>query len=95
MRRLARGALLGWTVLMVSGPARSQRGREPCREVLDLNLPVLNVGLSATLGPSYGCGNDTSKGYGTTALFLSDYSRLQNSPDLLFEGACRSLDFSM
>ena len=28
-----------------------------------------------------------------TALFLSDYARQRNSPDLLFNGACRAVDY--
>lgn len=79
--------LLGLAVLLVSGPARSQRPHRP------MALPVLNVVVNATLQPSYSCGNNTSQGYGTTALFLSEYSRQQNTPELLFNGACGSEDY--
>jgi hypothetical protein len=57
-------------------------------------LPVLHVIKSVSLSPSYSCRppEEFQKGYEGTALFLSDYSRKQNSPDLLFNGACRSED---
>lgn len=58
-------------------------------------LPDLNVIQGATLMPSYSCnpGVDASQGYGNTALFLSSYGRQQNSPELLFNGACGSEDY--
>jgi hypothetical protein len=57
-------------------------------------LPELHVIKSVSLSPSYSCRppEDFQKGYEGTALFLSDYSRKRNSPDLLFNGACRSTD---
>ena len=57
-------------------------------------LPELHLIKTVTLSPSYGCRPDEEfqKGYEGTALFLSDYSRRRNSPDLLFNGACRSAD---
>jgi hypothetical protein len=60
----------------------------------DYGLPELHVIKTATLGPSYSCRSqeDFQKGYQGTALFLSDYARRRNSPDLLFNGACRSRD---
>ena len=61
----------------------------------DLDLPELNVVKTAMLSPNYGCRSEAafSQGYGTTALFLSKYSRQRNSPDLLFNGACKSEDY--
>ncbi len=53
------------------------------------NLPELHVIKTATLGPCYSCREtvDFMKGYQNTALFLSDYSKRRNSPDLLYNGA--------
>ena len=47
------------------------------------------------LSPSYSCRSETAfrQGYAGTALFLSGYSRERNSPDLLFNGACKSEDY--
>lgn len=58
------------------------------------NLPELHVIKSATLTPAYSCrtSEEFQKGYQSTALFLSDYSKKRNSPDLLFNGACNSKD---
>lgn len=57
-------------------------------------LPELHVIKTVTLGPSYSCRSreEFAKGYANTALFLSDYAQNRNSPDLLFNGACRSED---
>jgi hypothetical protein len=53
-------------------------------------LPELNRVRYAVLGPAYSCRSKEAfaRGYEETALFLSEYSRAQNSPDLLFNGAC-------
>lgn len=53
------------------------------------NLPELHVIKTVTLGPCYSCREaaEFMKGYQNTALFLSDYSRRRNSPDLLYNGA--------
>lgn len=58
-------------------------------------LPELHKISRITLGPSYSCRprKDFQKGYEHTALFLSSYAKQRNSPDLLFDGACRSDDF--
>ena len=60
----------------------------------DLGLPELHTIKTGSLQPSYSCrsAEDFHKGYANTALFLSAYSRLRNSPDLLFNGACKSDD---
>jgi len=57
-------------------------------------LPTLHVIRQQTLSPSYSCRprEEFQQGYQKTALFLSDYSKRLNSPDLLFNGACRSDD---
>jgi len=101
IRTLAKYVLLGFAVLMVSYPARSQRTRpnpDPCPNSssnLNLNLPVLNVVQNATLSPPYSCrsATDFARGYETTALFLSGYSKDRNAPELLFNGACGSPDY--
>jgi|SRR6185312_2777488 hypothetical protein len=61
----------------------------------DFGLPELNVIKTVDLSPSYGCRSEAAfrQGYAGTALFLSWYSRERNSPDLLFNGACRSEDY--
>ena len=61
----------------------------------DYGLPELHTIKTATLSPSYSCRSqeDFSRGYEKTALFLSDYSKRMNAPDLLFNGACKSEDY--
>ena len=61
----------------------------------DLGLPELHVVKTATLSPAYSCRSheEFQAGYGNTALFLSKYSAKQNSPDLLFNGACGAEDY--
>lgn len=58
-------------------------------------LPSLHVIKTAVLSPAYSCrsAEQFKEGYRSTALFLSDYSRGRNSPDLLFNGACGSTDY--
>lgn len=58
-------------------------------------LPELHAIKTVTLSPSYSCRSSDAfqKGYANTALFLSVYSKQRNSPDLLFNGACRSEDY--
>jgi hypothetical protein len=60
----------------------------------DFGLPELHRIKTATLSPSYSCRSDEefTKGYAETALFLSRYSRNRRSPELLFDGACKSED---
>jgi len=54
-------------------------------------LPTLHQIKEVTLAPSYSCrsSEDFGKGYASTALFLSDFG----GPDLLFNGACGSVDY--
>lgn len=61
----------------------------------DFGLPALHAIKTVTLSPSYGCrtSEEFGRGYENTALFLSAYSKRRNSPDLLFNGACRSEDY--
>ncbi len=58
-------------------------------------LPSLHVIKSAVLSPAYSCrsAEDFKRGYEGTALFLSDFSRRRNGPDLLFNGACDAEDY--
>jgi hypothetical protein len=76
--------LVAALLLVMSGAAVAQ----------DYGLPELHVIKTVTLAPSYSCRSDEEfqKGYQGTALFLSDYSKRRNSPDLVFNGACRSAD---
>lgn len=66
-------------------------------QILDhkYDLPELHAIKTVILSPSYSCRDsfEFQKGYVNTALFLSDFSRRQNSPDLLFNGACGSDDY--
>ncbi len=58
------------------------------------DLPVLHQIKTVTLSPSYSCRSraEFAKGYAQTALFLSDFARQRNGPDLLFNGACGAED---
>lgn len=58
------------------------------------DLPVLHQIKTVTLSLSYSCRSreELAKGYGETALFLSDFARHRNDPDLLFNGACGAED---
>ncbi len=60
-----------------------------------LELPELHSIKTITLKPSYSCRptEEFQRGYQKSALFLSAYSKQRNSPDLLFNGACRSQDY--
>jgi hypothetical protein len=60
-----------------------------------LGLPALHTIKTETLSPSYSCrpSGEFQRGYQKTALFLSAYARQRNSPDLLFNGACRAEDY--
>jgi hypothetical protein len=60
----------------------------------DFGLPELHKINRATLSPSYSCRSEQEalKGYENTALFLSSYSQRRNSPELLFNGDCKSPD---
>lgn len=61
----------------------------------DYQMPTLHTIHEATLSPSYSCRSkdEFQTGYDNTALFLSGYSKRRNSPDLLFNGACGSIDY--
>jgi len=60
----------------------------------NFGLPELHTIKTITLSPSYSCrsAEDFKQGYADTALFLSAYAKRQNSPDLLFNGACKTDD---
>jgi hypothetical protein len=60
----------------------------------NFGLPELHTIKTITLSPAYSCrsAEDFQKGYANTALFLSAYAKKQNSPDLLFNGACKADD---
>jgi hypothetical protein len=54
-------------------------------------LPTLRVVKSHSFSTSYSCKGN----YTTSALFVSEYARRRNGPDLLYNGACGSeLSFS-
>src|SRR5215467_5485748 len=77
------------SVLLIYAPFAPQEQKP------DLGLPELHMIKTVTLAPSYGCRSkqEFRSGYANTALFLSKYSDDRNSPDLLFNGACRSEDY--
>ncbi len=58
----------------------------------DFGFPELHIIKTVTLSPPYSCRSPEQfqKGYETTALFLSRYSKQLNVPDLVFHGACKS-----
>jgi hypothetical protein len=60
-----------------------------------LGLPELHTIKTVTLSPSYSCrsAEEFQQGYANAALFLSAYAKQRNSPDLLFNGACKSPDY--
>ena len=60
-----------------------------------IELPELHTIKTATLAPSYSCrpADEFARGYENTALFVSPYSKTRNSPDLLFNGGCKSEDY--
>lgn len=62
------------------------------RPAQNFELPQLHTIRTVTLSPSYSCRstNDFQKGYANTALFLSAYAKQRNSPELLFNGACKA-----
>ena len=76
-------------LLLTAAQSKPQKTQE------DLGLPELHKIKRVTLSPSYGCRSDEdfNRGYENTALFLSSYSRRHNSPELLFNGACKSRDY--
>jgi len=61
----------------------------------NFGLPELHTVKTVTLSPPYSCRSSEQfqKGYETTALFLSAYSKQRNVPDLLFNGACKSTNY--
>lgn len=61
----------------------------------DMGLPELHKIRRVALSPSYSCRSKETapSGYQETALFLSKYAEHQNSPDLLFDGACGSQNY--
>jgi len=66
----------------------------PQKKQEDFGLPELHKIKTVTLSPAYSCRSEEEfqQGYGTTALFLSAYSRRGNAPELLFNGACGASD---
>jgi len=82
-----KSARLLLTLLLASGGNGSVQLPSP-------KLPELHKIKAVTLSPSYSCRSkeDFQRGYGKTALFLTDEGNW-NGPDLLFNGACGSLDY--
>ena len=59
-----------------------------------IDLPTLHQIKEVTLSPAYSCrpSDEFARGYENTALFLSDFAKRRNGPDLLFNGACGAQD---
>ncbi|MBL8114367.1 MAG: SRPBCC domain-containing protein [Acidobacteria bacterium] len=74
--------------------AAEAQARQAASPAAEAGLPELHVVRRVSLGPTYSCRPpaDFARGYAGTALFLSDASRSRNAPELLFDGACGSLD---
>src|SRR5690348_6897479 len=93
MRSVAEGALyevlVPASLLLMASPASVQN------KPRDLGLPELHKIQKITLSPSYDCRppEEAAKGYANTALFLSDYSRQRNSPELLFHSICQLTNY--
>ena len=85
MKRL----LIVAAALLMSSAAQAQTSQQSSP------LPELHRIRTATLSPSYSCRSkeDFQKGYQGAALFLSDYSKKSNRPDLIFNGACGSENY--
>jgi hypothetical protein len=73
-------------LLILTVTAAAQRATQ------NFGLPELHSIKTVTLSPPYSCRSPEQfqKGYESTALFLSAYSKQRNVPDLLFNGACKS-----
>lgn len=86
MRRFTLALAVIFVLSLIAGGRSSEN---------DYGLPALHLIKMATLSPAYSCRSpeEFSQGYQETALFLSAYSKRRNSPDLLFNGACRSEDY--
>jgi hypothetical protein len=81
------------TFLVLAATALAQSAVRP-PEPQRYQTPELHTAKTVTLSPAYGCRakEEFQKGYESTALFLSDFVRRDNSPDLLFNGACGGED---
>ena len=79
---------LAASLLLMASPASVQN------KPRDLGLPELHKIQKITLSPSYDCRTpeEFAQGYANTALFLSDFSRQHNSPELVFRGSCKDID---
>ena len=84
--------LINVSIVIVLCSTITSLAQRPTRK---LELPDLHKIKTAVLSPSYSCRpvEDSGQGYQNTALFLSPYSKERNSPDLLFNGACRLEDY--
>lgn len=85
----ASGPVENLTPVMASYPARLDAAVE------NPGLPELNSVSASTLSPPFGCqpAADAGQGYRATALFLSDFSRRRNIPELVFQGQCGEIDY--
>ena len=84
---------LGFIVVLLAVASGVAIAQTPARQ--DYGLPELHIVKAVTLAPSYSCRSEEEfqKGYEKSALFLSSYSKQRNSPDLLFNGACKGVDY--
>ena len=83
-------------LLLIAASAETQRPAARRRRIAaPTPMPVLHKIIQVTLSPSYSCQTPAqfATGYNDTALFLSSYSKQQNSPELLFNGFCGGYDY--
>lgn len=81
---LALAAVLTTAAVTVQAQASDQ-----ISDQISDQMPTLNQIKEATLAAPYSCG----AGYKLAGLFVSQYSRSQRVPDLLYNGACGATDY--
>jgi len=86
--------LISSSAFLQNNPKVPEQTRKVPRNNQASDLPDLHKIQRVTLSPSYGCRSVEyfQKGYANTALFLTERSRRINGPELLFNGACKSVD---
>ncbi len=92
MRRLTTSLFLTLTLSLAGcGSHGSDPATGSAHDGIAPALPELNTVGSVTFTHPYSCyGGGGAPSYEGSALFLSDYARQRNAPDLLYDGACGS-----
>jgi hypothetical protein len=81
------------TLTLAACGTKGLAANDPALDVDPSQLPPLNVVQRATFSHPYSCAGSGQLGYDGSALFLSSYSRQRNAPELLYNGACGSIDY--